>query len=269
MSQSASQNFHYWEQRDLLWQFARRQVLMRHQGSFLGIAWLILTPLLLLALYVFVFGVVFEGRFGVVPWERPVDHALGIMLGITLYHFLAETLAASPTIIVGQANLVRKVVFPLEVLPAAQVLASLTHFAVSFTLCFLGLIFLGPGLTAQVAWLPIILLPLLPLALGLAWSIAALGVFLRDLQAVMAFVATALMFASAVFYPVAKIPPGAWTFLRFNPLIHLIEQTRAVALWGLPPDLTSVGYTYIAAGCVATVGWLLFRNLRSAFADVL
>lgn len=255
--------------RDLLAQFTVRAVHARHRGSILGGVWMVLGPLLLLALYTFVFGAIFGGTFGAAPWETPVDHALGIFLGLTLHHLVAETLATSPTAILGQPNLVKKVVFPLAILPVAQLGASLVHAGVSLALCLLGIAFLGHGLPATVLWLPLIIAPLALYALGAAWLLAALGVFLRDLAHAVQFVSLALMFASAVFYPVALIPPAAWTFLRFNPLLRLVDEARNVALWGVPPDALVVAALWAGGLVSAWAGLAVFRRLRPAFADVL
>jgi lipopolysaccharide transport system permease protein len=257
-----------WGHRSLAWQFVVRNVEIRHKGSHLGLVWSVVNPLLMLSLYVFVFGFVFGGSFNAIPDETRVDYGLGIFVGLSLFHFVSEVLGQAPGVIVSNPNFVRKVVFPLEILPVATVGASFFHFLVSISLALLGIATIGPGLNAGVLWLPVIFAPVLLWGLGAAWMISALGTFFRDIAQVMQFLTMALMFASAVFYPASKIPEAAWTVLRFNPLIHAIELSRDAALWNLPLSMPTLGYLYATgiASCVA--GFWAFRKLRPAFADV-
>jgi lipopolysaccharide transport system permease protein len=254
--------------RSLVWQFTLRNVELRHKGSHLGLVWSFLSPLLLLALYVFVFGFIFDGSFDR-PGETRIEYALGIFLGLSLFHFLGETIGQSPSLITANPNFVKKVVFPLHVLPAAAVGASVIHLAISLVLILLGITFAGPGLTAGVLWLPVILLPLFLLALGLAWFISALGVFLRDIAQITQFVSIALMFSSAVFYPVSKIPEAAWTILRFNPLLLAVELSRDAILWHETLNFRHLGFLYAVGLGSFVVGLTVFRRLKAAFADVL
>ncbi len=258
-----------WLHRDLLRQFTLRNVELRHKGSHLGLIWSFLSPLLMLALYVLVFGYIFGGKFGVRPVESPVDYALGIFLGLTIFHLLAETLALSPSLIVGNPNFVKKVVFPLEILPAANVGAAVIHLFISLALVLLSLIFFGPGLDWGLLWLPVIIAPLILLSLGIAWFVSALGVFFRDVGQVMQFITMALMFSSAVFYSAQKIPVAAWTYMRFNPVLLAIELARDAALWLQPMNYRHLGYLYLVGFTACHLGHLAFRRMKPAFADVL
>jgi len=222
----------------------------------------------LLALYVFVFGFIFNGSFGR-PNETRVEYALGIFLGLSLFHFLGETIGQSPSLIVANPNFVKKVVFPLQVLPAAAVGASLIHLGISLGLILTGIAVFGPGLTAGVFWLPVILFPLALLGLGIAWFVSALGVFLRDIAQITQFVSMALMFASAVFYPTDQIPAAAWQILRFNPLLLAVELSRDAVLWHEALNFRQLGYLYAVGLASAFAGLATFRKLKPAFADVL
>jgi lipopolysaccharide transport system permease protein len=257
-----------WTHRNLIWQFTLRNVELRHKGSHLGLVWSFLSPLLLLGLYVFVFGYIFDGSFDR-PGETRVEYALGIFLGLSLFHFLGETIGQSPGLITSNPNFVKKVVFPLQVLPAAAVGASLIHLGISLVLILAGIAFFGPGLTAGVLWLPVILLPLALFGLGIAWFVSALGVFLRDIAQITQFVGMALMFASAVFYPTSKIPEAAWQILRFNPLLLAVELSRDAVLWHEALNFRQLGYLYAAGLLCAWAGLAVFRKLKPAFADVL
>jgi lipopolysaccharide transport system permease protein len=258
-----------WQHRELLWQFTLRNVELRHKGSHLGLVWSFLGPLLMLGLYVLVFGYIFEGTFGIVPNETRAEYALGIFLGLTLFHFVAEVLGLSPALIVANPNFVKKVVFPLEVLPAATVAAAVFHLLISLGLVLIGVLIFGPGLTPNAAWLPVILLPLILLMLGCAWFFSALGVFLRDIGQVMQFLTMALMFASAVFYSAHKIPEAAWAYLRFNPILLAIELARDAALWDRPLNYRHLTYLYAMGSVVCVLGATAYRRMKPAFADVL
>lgn len=255
--------------REALWQFTRRNVELQHKGSFLGWLWAVLQPLCMLFLYVFVFGYVFGGSFKSGNAETKMDYALGIFTGLSLFHFLGEILATSPSVIIQNPNLVKKVIFPLEILPAATVGAALLHFIVSFALLVLGVCFLGPGITLSTLWLPVILLPLIFIGLGLAWGISAIGVYFRDIISVVGVLSLALMFSSAVFYSSSEIPEGAWRYLKYNPLIHAIEMSRSVLIWNEPFDIGRLAYLYFAGVLTLFVGYSIFRKTRYGFADVL
>ena len=254
--------------RELLWQFTLRNVELRHKGSHLGLIWSFLNPLLMLGLYVLVFGYIFGGRFGVLPGETRMDYALGIFLGLTLFHFFAEVLAIAPTLIVGNPNFVKKVVFPLEILPAASVGGAVFHLLISLGLALAALLISGHGIPLTILWLPVIILPLILLALGTSWFFSALGVFFRDIGQVMQFLSVALMWASGVFFTAQKFP-DAWVYLRFNPLLLAIDLTRDAALWARPLNYHHLGYLYLTGMAAGFLGHLAFRRMKPAFADVL
>jgi len=256
--------------RELWWQFTVRAVEMRHRGSFLGIIWTVLTPLLMLAVYTVVFGIIFQSRYNVLPNETSTDYVLALFLGLTLFQLLAETLAVSPLVIVGSPNLVKKVVFPLEVLPLSQLGATWFHFLISLSLMLLGAIFLGRGLTLEgILWLPAILVPLLFLSVGVCWITAALGVFFRDLAQAKPFLTQVVLYSSAVFYPRAKITPPIWAVLKWNPFLHTVMLARNALLWNVPMNLSQLAYTYACGIGLCLFGRWLFLRLQPAFADVI
>ena len=186
--------------RELLWQFLLRNVKSRHRGSILGGIWLLANPLLMLGLYVFAFGVVFGGRFTDSPDESTLDFALGIFLGLSLLGLVSGVIGSSPSIIVGQPNFVKKVVFPLEILPAANVGALSYDLLIGFSLCLVGVFCLGTGIGLSIFYIPIILGPIFLIALGLSWFFSALGVFIRDVGQLASFLGLALLYSSGVFY---------------------------------------------------------------------
>jgi len=257
-----------WEHRELLWQFTRRNVELRHKGSHLGLVWSFLNPLLMLGLYVMVFGYIFGGKFGVVEGETHIDYGLGIFLGLTLFHFISETLGTAPSVILGNPNFVKKVVFPLEVLPAANVGSAAVHLVISLTLTLIGIIWLGPGLHIGLLWLPVIMLPLFLMALGISWLLSAVGTFFRDVAQVIGFINMVLLWTSGVFFTAHKYAE-AWVYLRYNPLLLAIDLARNAALWEHPLSIAHLLYVYAWGLALCFFGHYAFRKLKPVFADVL
>ncbi|PTY06637.1 hypothetical protein DB347_11395 [Opitutaceae bacterium EW11] len=257
---------------DVWWQFAVRAVEMKHRGSYLGVLWTVLNPLLMLGLYVTVFGFIFKNRFHALPNETPVDFALGVFAGLILFHVFAEALAAAPTYITSNPNLVKKVVFPLDLLPLANVTALWFHAAVSFVLLLIAaLVFDRIPTASGLLWLIPILVPHLLLCIGAGWLFAAIGVFFRDVSQVMAFATQVILYASAVFYSVDSVQrePVVWFFLRWNPMLHTIDATRRALLWDMPVDSGGIAYTW-AVGLIAfIVGRWFFKKTQPGFADVI
>lgn len=255
--------------RELLWQFIVRNLEMRHRGSVLGFVWAVLNPLLMLVLYVFVFGYVFGGSFGVVANESRWDYGMGIFLGLSIFHLVSEAISTAPTIIVASPNYVKKVVFPVEILPAATVGASVMHMLITLAMVLAGAVFASHGLEWSALLLPVVVLPMIAMVLGLTWAIAALGVFFRDIGQLVGALVMVIMFASAIFYPVQQIPPEAWTVLRFNPLIHTVEIARDVVLWHRPVAWDHLVALYAMGAVTLVLGYALFARLKRTFADVI
>jgi lipopolysaccharide transport system permease protein len=255
--------------RDLWWQFTVRAVEMKHRGSYLGFIWAVLNPVLMAALYVTVFRLVFKGRFGVLPDETGTDFAVAVFMGLVLFHIVAETLAAAPTFIVSQPNLVKKVVFPLEILPLAQLGAYWFHAMISLALCLLVHGVFGRGFTADLLWLPVILMPLLLLTVGLGWLLAAAGVFFRDIVQVVPVLSQVLLYASAIFFSPYVIPPTVWAFLKWNPVLHTVHLARETVLWGQPLHTAHLAYTWIVGAAIFFLGAWFFRTTKRAFGEAM
>jgi len=255
--------------RDLVIQFTRRELELRHKGSRLGHLWALLSPMMMLGLYLFVFGLIFGGKFGVLPTENFFDFALALFLGLSLFNFIAEAIAVGPTLIVNQPNFVKKVVFPLEIIPLSSVASSLYYSLLSVLLLILLAPFSHGGLTWEALILPVLIAPLAMMALGIAWALAAIGVFVRDINHLTAFVSTAIMYGSAIVYAPARVPASIWSVLRFNPLLILIDQARRAVLWHAPVGLQELAYAYICSGFVLAIGYGIFAILRPYFAEVI
>ncbi|KJH87153.1 sugar ABC transporter permease [Pseudomonas fluorescens] len=260
-----------WRHKGLISQMTRRDVIGRYKGSFLGILWSFATPILLLLIYTLVFSVVFKARWGVGMGEPESKSQFAVLLfaGMIVHSLFSETLLRAPTLILHNVSYVKKIVFPLEVLPVVAMCTSLFHAMVSTAvlICAQGLV------NSDVPWtavmLPMVLAPMILLSLGIAWILASLGVFLRDVAHPIGLLMTLLLFASPVFYPISALPENIRPWLMLNPLTFVIEQTRNVLIYGELPYLPGLAvYTVIALG-IAWIGYAWFQKTRKGFANVL
>lgn len=259
-----------WTNRRLLKDLTWREISGRYRGSMLGIGWSILQPLLMLAVYTFVFSVVFGAKWSAVgsPGNK-FDFALFAFVGVLLHAVVGEAMTRSPALIIANGNYVKKVIFPLEILPATVIGAAAFHAAIATSILLVGVMTVSDGLPWTVLWLPVLAFPLLVLSLGLAWFLAALGVFIRDTAQVTGILASVLMFLAPVFYPMSALPPEYRAWLYLNPLTFIIEQARAVLFTGAGPDLLPLAVYYAVAFVVAQAGFWFFQKSRNGFADVL
>jgi len=258
-----------WHHRELIGTLARREVVGRYRGSLAGIAWSFFNPLLMLAVYTFMFTVVFKSRWGVEIEEAPGGFALILFVGVIVHGILAECLGKAPALVLGNANYVKRVIFPLEVLPWVTIIAALFHAAVAVVV----LVVVRALLVHSVPWtallLPLVIAPYALLLLGVTSLLAAVGVYVRDIAQMMGLLTTALMFLAPVFYPITAIPaPYRW-MLYLNPVTWVVEQSRAVLIAGVPPDWTGMAWYLLAALAVAWFGFWCFQRSRAGFADVL
>ena len=269
-----------WRQRELWWQLTQREVQGRYRGSMLGWGWSLITPLLMLAVYTFVFSQIFRARWGDLQQSGPLVFAINLFAGLIVFNLFAETAIQGPGLILSNANLVTKVIFPLEILPAVTVAAALFHALTSLVVLVgfqvtNGLIGTGAasanglGIHPTMLWLPLVWLPLVSGCLALGWLLAALGVFLRDLGQVIGVFVNLLMFLSAVFYPLSSLPPQWQPLLQLNPLVLVIEQTRRVAVNGQLPSLSYLLWGGLIGLLACELSFRSFQKARRGFADVL
>jgi lipopolysaccharide transport system permease protein len=259
-----------WESRHLIHTMTRREIESRYRGSWLGLLWAIANPLLLLLVYSFVFGIVFEARWPDLQSSDSASFAPLLFCGIIVYLLLAEVLTRAPRLIVENANYVKRVVFPLAALAPIALGSGLFHFAVSL-LVLLGLIVVS-GFALHLTlllYLPLLLVPYLMLCLGIAWILCALGVYLRDLTYLSGFLATALLFLSPIFYPASAVPESFAAVMNANPLTFYIESIRGITLLGTAPDPIALTWSWGIAIGVFWLGYAFFRRVESGFADIL
>lgn len=253
---------------DLIYQFARRDIEAKFRQSWLGMAWLLLAPLLMLTIYTLVFRHIFQVRWSP-PSEGNLAFALRLYTGLVIFNFFAECINRAPHLMLEQPHLIKKVVFPLEILPWASVLsASVQLWLGGVILMALHLLGLG-ALPISALTLPLVWLPLLPLCLGLSWLLASLGVFIRDIGQVVGLVMSALVFISPVFFPAEVLPRKVQEWIWLNPLAPIMTQTRQVLLQGQWPDWSGWITSLVACSVLAVIGAALFQRLREGFSDVL
>jgi lipopolysaccharide transport system permease protein len=257
-----------WRNRTLVAAMVKREVMGRYRGSVLGIVWSFFNPILMLAVYTFVFGVVFNARWAAGHDSRS-EFALVLFAGLIVFNVFSECLNRAPGLILANVNYVKKVVFPLEILPVVSLGAAMFHAVVSLGVWLLAYVVLIGTPQPTVALLPLAIIPLVLLVLGFTWALAALGVYLRDVSQVIGIVTTALMFLSPVFYPLTAIPEAFRPLLHLNPLTPSIEQTRDMLFWGKLPDVSALLICWLGAFAVAWAGFAWFQKARKGFADVL
>ncbi len=252
----------------LIQQMAKRDILGRYKGSVLGLGWSLLYPLLLLATYTFVFRLVFKARWPGMD-DHPGSFALNIFAGLVLFNLFAEVTGRAPRLVLEQPNLVKRVVFPLEILPWIGTAGALFH-AVLSLLVLLGGAWLFQGqLELSALALPLILLAMLPMLLCVGWLLAGFGVFLRDIGQMMGPVLNVLLFLTPVLYPASALPAAVQRWLALNPLTLPIESLRACLLAGEWPQWGALAtYALVWTGLAAAAA-LLFARVRPAFADQL
>lgn len=255
--------------RDLIRQLILREVVGRYRGSVLGLTWSFFQPLLMLVVYTFVFSVVLKTTWRGKGVDETVSFAVILFSGLIVHALFAECLNRAPTLILHNANLVKRVVFPLEILPVVAMGVTLFNFIVSLLILFGAMLLSGLGFHSTVFYLPLVLLPLIFTTLGVTWFMAAVGVYLRDLGHVVVVVSTILLFLSSVFYPISAVPEQFRIILYCNPLTFIIEQVRTVLIWGETPSwFRLLVYSGGSLG-IAWLGFWLFQYTRKGFSDVL
>ncbi len=248
-------------------QLAMRELALRYRGSILGLVWLALMPVLLLSVYTFVFSTVFKARWSAAD-TGVGEFAVFLFAGLIVFNIVSETVMRAPSLMAENVTFIKKVVFPLEILPLVTLIVALVGAAVSYGILLVFYVaFFGLPPWTIIA-LPVLLAPLCLLTLGFSWLLAALGVYLRDMRQFVPPILTTLMFLSPVFYPLSAVPEDVRFLVKLSPLTPILEQTRAVIFDGQLPDLTALVLSLALGSVVAAVGLQVFQVTRRGFADV-
>jgi lipopolysaccharide transport system permease protein len=259
-----------WRHRDLVRRLTAQEVAQRYRGSYLGIVWSFITPILMLSVYAFVFSIVFQARWGAgAGAARPGEFALTLFAGLIPFGVFSEVINRAPSIVLNMPNYVKKVVFPLEVLPVVAVGSAVVHSLISAAILLLAdLVFLG-SMSPTVVLLPLAYLPLVFLTLGLAWLLASLGVYVRDIGQVVSVITQVLFFLSPIFYPVSAVPEKLRFILYANPMTAILNEFRRTMLWGAAPAWGVWAGLMTGTAMVALLGYAWFMQTKKGFADVM
>ena len=258
-----------WRNHQLIWQMTKRDVLGRYKGSMIGMAWSFFNPIFMLAVYTFVFSFVFKSRWGEDINATQGSFAVILFAGMIVHGLFAECINRAPSLILNNVNYVKKVVFPLEILPWTVLISALFHTVISLLVLLAAELLLMHSLPWTAILLPLVWLPLLVAIMGISWFLASLGVYLRDIAQITSLITTILLFMSPVFYPLSKLPIKFQALLLLNPLTFMIEQTRQVLVWGNPPNWLGLCIYSVCASLIAWLGFMWFQKTRGGFSDVL
>jgi len=258
-----------WRYRDLIRQFIRREIEGRYRGSYLGLIWSFINPLVLLLIYTFVFGLIFKSRWPQAKNSGLGEFAIVIFCGFTAFNVFSESVNRAATMVVGVPNYVKKVVFPLEILPISVLGAALFHSLISLAILLVANVVINHSLQWTIVLLPIVALPLIFLTLGLMWLLSSIGVFIRDINYAVGLVVQVLFFTSAIFYPIENIPEPYRTLIHLNPMAPIVEDFRRVILWGTLPSWVGLTLWLLATSAVMLLGYAFFMKTKKAFADVI
>lgn len=257
-----------WRNRGLIRALVTRDVVGRYRGSAMGLAWSLFNPLVMLAIYTFVFSEVFRMKWGGGIEESKAGIASVLFVGLIVYGFFTECVNRAPTLIAANVNYVKKVIFPLEVLPWVALGSALFHAAVSISVLLVFQVATARGVPATAILFPIVVLPLALMTIGFAWFLSSLGVFLKDVAQATGLLTLVLMFLSPVFFPISSLDPRYQQWLRLNPLTYFIEEGRNVLIYGRGPDVGRWVLMLIVGFSVAWAGFYWFQKTRRGFADV-
>jgi len=257
-----------WRNRDLIVQMTKREVIGRYRGSVLGIVWSFFNPILMLTVYTFVFSVVFKARWHTGS-DSKTEFAIVLFAGMIVFGIFSECINRAPGLVLANPNYVKKVVFPLEIMPWVTLGAALFHAVISLGVLLAFILIVNQALPWTLVLTPLVLLPLFLITLGLSWFLGSLGVFLRDVSQTVGIFTTVLMFLSPVFYPVSNLPEAYQGVIMLNPMALILEQARDVLVWGKMPDLTAYSVLLLVSAVIAWLGFAWFQKTRKGFADVM
>ena len=255
--------------RALIGQLSRREIEGRYKGSYLGILWSFLQPVMLLIIYTFVFGVVLKSTWPEARSGRLSEFAVIVFCGMSAFGIFNDCVGRASGLIVAVPNYVKKVVFPLEILPVSVMGGALFHAGVNLAILAAANLLVGGRIYATMALLPLVFIPLVFLTMGASWFLAGLGVYFRDAQQLISPILLSLFFVTPVFYGVQAVPEPFRTLMRFNPLTSVVVNCRRVVLWGECPAWTEWAVWLLLSGVLMMLGYAFFMKIKKGFADVL
>ena len=257
----------FWHRREVLSTFARIEFASRYHGAQLGVLWSLVSPLATLAVYTFVFSVVFKPSWAGGGDGGVAGYALILFAGLSAFEVFAASLNRAPRILSENVNFIKKVLFPLEILPVGVILAAVLESLVSLALVALGVLVTTGRLPATALLAPLAYLPLTMLTLGMCWVLAPVGVFLKDLGNIVGVGVQLLFFATPILYPLAAVPEPYRGLLALNPLHPVVDHLRRTIIYGQMPDWSALGWVSLASAGAMLAGYAFFINIKRLFAD--
>ena len=258
----------FWHNRFLISTLIKREIASKYRGSVMGLLWAFFNPVFMLLVYTLVFSVVFKARWSAGN-DSKSEFALVLFAGLIVFNLFAECIGRAPMLILANANYVKRVVFPLEILAWVTMGSAFFHACISLLVWLVAYVVVIGVPHISVLWIPLVALPLVFLTMGVSWALASLGVYLRDISQLIGIVITTLMFLSPIFYPATALPANYQFLLFINPLTPVIQMTRDVLFWGKPPDFAVLGLSFAIYATVAWLGYAWFQKTRKGFADVI
>ncbi|TGL90223.1 ABC transporter permease [Leptospira congkakensis] len=253
---------------NLIIQMTRREILIRYKGSFLGLIWAIVNPMIMLGIYTLIFGVIFRADWGGRMGNNS-DFAFTLFVGLTVYQLFSEALIKSPMLIVNNANFVKKVIFPLEILPFVSLLASLFQMFINLLILIGYLVFFKKVFFVSMIFFPIIIIPHILFTLGVSYFFSSISVFIRDANQIVTYIATLVLYVTPIFYPLSAVPEKLRYLTLLNPISYVVEEARNSVVFGLTPQFLPLAVYAVISVIILALGYYFFQRTKPLFADVL
>lgn len=255
--------------RELIVAYAKREFQSAHRGTYLGLTWSVLSPLIMLALFTFVFGGIFGGKFNPKMHETPAEFALALFVGLGFFNVFAQSMGGASGLVLGNASYVKTLAFPLEILPLSSVLNTLMNLMITLTICLTAHLLMYGYLHWTVVLLVLHIVCITLFGLGISWFLSSLSVFIRDIPAIVGPITTILMFVSGCFFPLSVMSPRMRALAELNPLAVIIDQARGCLMYGQVPNVGNLAYVFVFSSVFAVAGYAFFMKAKPAFADVI
>lgn len=259
----------FWLNRYLIAHMTWREVAGRYKGSILGILWSFINPIIMLAIYTFIFSVVFKAKWGIESSSSKTDFALILFVGLIFHSLLSEVINKAPILILSNSNYVKKILFPLEILTIVSLFGAIFHLLMNIIVLFVAFFIINGYLNWTIMFLPLLIFPFSIFILGVAWVLTSIGAYFRDINQTIGVITTILLFVAPIFFPITAIPENIRPLLFLNPLTFVVEQARALIVFGVFPDLLGVFIYWALSIIVFWSGYTFFQRTREGFADVL
>lgn len=255
--------------KEIIVHLIKQEVIAKYKGSYLGLLWSFVTPLIMLTVYTFVFSVVFKAKWNIDSDERGIHFALVLFCGLTVFNLFSECVIKAPVLISSHPHFVKKTKFPLEILPVSVIGAALFHYFINLIVLMIGLTVFSEIPSVYILLLPLILIPLCMFSLGMCWFLSSLGVFIKDINYGINIFVQLLFFLTPIFYPLSAVPEKFKIFLRLNILSTFVEQSRDIIVFHQLFDFRWWTISLIISLLIFLLGYKWFMKTKKAFADVL